>query len=729
MKHIITSFLAVVLAIGTATAQYREITLTEYLYGFYYPRTVRGIVSMQDGESYTVLSGNMIIKYSYKTGEVLDTVANFSETDMPTLIEGYTMSNDGKKILFYNNETSLYRHSFFANYKVYDIASKRTTPLPDTRQQRMATLSPDGGKVAYIVDNNIYALDLSAPDSQPVQITSDGAINKILNGVPDWVYEEEFGIDRAYEFSPDGKYLAYVKFDESDVKSYTLQYYNTEFSHDYRPDANYTYDYEYKYPKVGEDNSKVSVHIYEFATGNTLTANLGSETDIYVPKLQWTAQDGVLAISRLNRLQNRLDLLAYDVKTNTTQTFFTMQEPQYIEETVVKSVHYLKDGKSFLIQSEQDGYRHIYRYGMDGRLINAVTSGDKEVIELFGCDPDEKKVYFTAVGDNTTQVSVYSVDINGKKSRLLSTQAGTNAPQFSKNFKYYLNFFSNAQTPRIVTVCDNTGKTIRPVLDNNALAERLKSYGGINKRFFEWRNKSGDRLNAYMIVPPDFDSTRKYPVLVVGYNGPNSNEVNDEFEFDWHNLLAQKGVIVACTDTRGTGRKGEKFRKCTYGKLGDLETQDLADFNKYLASQSYIDGTRIGIWGWSYGGFMTLNALTRTPGLYKLGVAIAPVTNWEYYDNIYTERYMGLPQQNIKGYKNNAPLKYADDLQGKLLIAFGSADDNVHPQNSMVFAESLVQANKDFEMMQFTNKNHGIYGGNTTRYLYGKFIKYILDNL
>ena len=729
MKHIITSFLAVVLAIGTATAQYREITLTEYLYGFYYPRTVRGIVSMQDGESYTVLSGNMIIKYSYKTGEVLDTVANFSETDMPTLIEGYTMSNDGKKILFYNNETSLYRHSFFANYKVYDIASKRTTTLPGPRQQRMATLSPDGGKVAYIVGNNIYALDLSAPDSSPVQITSDGATNQILNGVPDWVYEEEFGIDRAYEFSPDGKYLAYVKFDESEVKSYTLQYYNTEFSNDYRPDANYAYDYEYKYPKVGEDNSKVSVHIYEFATGNTMTANLGTETDIYVPKLQWTAQDGVLAISRLNRLQNRLDLLAYDVKAGTTKTFFTMQEPQYIEETVVKSVHYLKDGKSFLIQSEQDGYRHIYRYGMDGRLINAVTSGDKEVIELFGCDPDEKKVYFTAVGDNTTQVSVYSVDINGKKSRLLSTQAGTNAPQFSKNFKYYLNFFSNAQTPRTVTVCDNTGKTIRPVLDNNALAERLKSYGGINKRFFEWRNKSGDRLNAYMIVPPDFDSTRKYPVLVVGYNGPNSNEVNDEFEFDWHNLLAQKGVIVACTDTRGTGRKGENFRKCTYGQLGNLETQDLADFNKYLASQKYIEGTRIGIWGWSYGGFMTLNALTRTPGLYKLGVAIAPVTNWEYYDNIYTERYMGLPQQNIKGYKNNAPLKYADDLQGKLLIAFGSADDNVHPQNSMVFAESLVQANKDFEMMQFTNKNHGIYGGNTTRYLYGKFIKYILDNL
>ncbi|MBO7462066.1 MAG: S9 family peptidase [Bacteroidales bacterium] len=729
MKHIITFIFAVVLSIGTLTAQYKEITLDEYLYGYYFPRTVRGIVSMNDGESYTVLSSNKVIKYSYKTGEVLDTVVDFSHIDMPTMIEGYTMSDDGSKILFYSNESSLYRHSFFADYKVYDIASKRTIPLLASTQQRMATLSPDGSKVAYIVGNNIYVIDLNSNVNTPIQITTNGAINRILNGVPDWVYEEEFGIDRAYEFSPDGKYLAYVKFDENEVRSYTLQYYDTDFSDRYNANDVYPYNYEYKYPKVGEANSTVSVHIYEFSTGKTTTADLGSETDIYVPKLQWTTQDGVLAISRLNRLQNRLDLLAYDVKTGTTKTFFTMQEPQYIEEDVVKSVHYMKDGKSFLIQSEQNGYRNIYRYGMDGKLINAVTSGDKEVIELFGCDSDEKKVYFTAVGDNTTQVAVYSVDINGKNRRKLSTQNGTNSPQFSKSFKYYLNFFSNAQTPRIVTVCDNTGKTIRTVLDNNSLAERLKSYGGINKRFFEWRNKSGDRLNAYMIVPPDFDSTRKYPVLVVGYNGPNSNEVNDEFEFDWHNLLAQKGVIVACTDTRGTGRKGENFRKCTYGQLGNFETQDLADFNKYLASQNYIDGSRIGIWGWSYGGFMTLSLLTRAPGLYKLGVAIAPVTNWEYYDNIYTERYMGLPQQNNKGYKDNAPLKYAENLQGKLLLAFGSADDNVHPQNSMIFAEALVQADKDFEMMQFTNKNHGIYGGNTTRYLYGKFIRFILENL
>ena len=725
MKHIITTIAAIALTAGSLTAQYKEITLTEYLYGYYYPRSVYGIESMKDGESYTVLSGNKVIKYSYKTGEILDTVVDFSSTDIPTDIEGYSFSDDESKILFYDQTTNLYRHSFFADYKVYDIATRRTYPLPGS-QQRMATLSPDGKMAAYIEGNNIYVIDLNT--NAITQITADGDINHILNGVPDWVYEEEFGIDKCYEFSPDGKYLAYIKYDESDVKSYTLQYY-ADLQEDYNPRANYPVNYEYKYPKVGEANSKVSVHVYEFATGKTLTADLGAEADIYVPKIQWTAQDGVLAISRMNRLQNTLDLLSFDTKTQQTKTFFTMKEPQYIEESVVKSVKYLKDGKSFLIQSEQDGHRNIYRYGMDGRLINAVTSGDKEVTESLGCDPSEKKVYFTAVGDNSTQVAVYSADINGKNRRKLSTQDGTNQPQFSKNFKYYLNFFSNAQTPLTVTVCDNTGKAIRTVLDNNALADRLKQYGGINKRFFEWSNRNGDRLNAYMITPPDFDSTKRYPVLVVGYNGPNYNEVNDDFQFDWYNLLAQKGVIVACTDTRGTGRKGEQFRKCTYGQLGNLETQDLADYNKYLASQPYIDGSRIGIWGWSYGGFMTLSVLTRTPGLYKLGVAIAPVTSWEYYDNIYTERYMGLPQQNTKGYKDNAPLKYADALEGKLLLAFGSADDNVHPQNSMVFAEALVQADKDFEMMQFTNKNHGIYGGNTTLYLYGKFVRFILENL
>ncbi len=726
MKHIITTIAAIALTANTLTAQFREITIKDYLYGYFVPRTVRGIESMKDGESYTTFNGRMVIKYSYKTGETLDTVVDFWRINIPTNINGYSFSDDEGKILFYGNTSPLYRHSFFADYMVYDIANRRTTPLPGS-QQRMASLSPDGKMAAYIVDNNIQVFDIDSHTT--TQITTDGSTNHILNGVPDWVYEEEFGIDKCYEFSPDGKYLAYIKYDESDVKSYSLQYYS-DMQEDYNPNANYPYIYEYKYPKVGEANSKVSVHGYEFATGKTSTADLGAETDIYVPKIQWTKQAGVLAISRLNRLQNRLDLLAYDTKTGSTRTFFTMQEPQYIEDNVVQSVTYLKDGKSFLIQSEQDGYRNIYRYGMDGKLINAVTSGDKEVTEYHGTDPDEKKVYFSAVGDNTTQIAVYSVDINGKNRRKLSTQNGTNSPQFSKNFKYYLNFFSNSQTPRTVTVCDNTGKTIRTVLDNNDLAKMLKSYyGGVNKRFFEWRNPNGDRLNAYMVLPPDFDSTKKYPVLVVGYNGPNSNYVNDEFEFNWHNLLAQKGVIVASTDTRGTGRKGEQFRKCTYGQLGNLETQDLADFNKYLASQPYIDGSRIGIWGWSYGGFMSLSLLTRAPGLYKLGIAIAPVTNWEYYDNIYTERYMGLPQQNVKGYKDNAPLKYAEQLEGKLFMAFGSADDNVHPQNAMVFAEALVQANKDFEMMQFTNKNHGIYGGNTTRYLYGKFIRFVLENL
>ena len=365
MKHITTTIAAILLTASTLTAQTKEITLLEYLYGYYSARTVHGIVSMKDGESYTTLTGNRVIKYSYKTGEAIDTIVTFTTIDDPLMAEGYDMSDDGSKVLFYDNETSLYRHSFFADYRVYDIASHSTIPLPGS-QQRMASISPDGKKAAYIVDNDIHVMDLGTRTETAV--TTDGSTNHILNGVPDWVYEEEFGIDKCYEFSPDGKYLAYIKYDESNVKSYTLQYY-ADMQDDYNPRANYPYNYEYKYPKVGEDNSKVSVHVYEFATGRTTTADLGAETDIYVPKIQWTKQDGVLAISRLNRLQNRLDLLAYDTKTGTTKTFFTMQEPQYIEDDVTKSVTYLKDGKSFLIQSEQDGYRNIYRYSMDGKLL------------------------------------------------------------------------------------------------------------------------------------------------------------------------------------------------------------------------------------------------------------------------------------------------------------------------------------------------------------------------
>lgn len=721
MKKIFTLFLTLFAVSGFAQT---EVSLYNILRGQFRQRGVYGIVSMMSGESYTVLRNNSVIKYGYKTGEVEDTLANFSAAGFA---EDYEFSSDEKKILFYTDSEEIYRRSFLAKYFVYDVETKKIDKVSDDFEYiQLATFSPDAKKIAFVKDNNIYVKNFETNTTS--QITTDGKKNSILNGLPDWVYEEEFEFNKAFEFSPDGKYLAYIKFDETDVKSYTLQYYSG-ITEEYSSEANYPENYVYKYPKVGEENSKVSVHVYSFETGKTFTAELGENQDIYVPRILWTNEPGKLAVCRMNRLQNTLDLLRFDVNTSKTEKFFTLTDKRYIEESVMPSITFLSNGKSFLITSDKDGYRQIYHYSSEGKLISQVTSGKNEVLEFCGVDEKNKKVYFTGVGGNAAQEAVYVADLNGKNRKKLSTKNGVNSPEFSKNFKYFINFYSSVSTPYYITVNDNKGAEIRVIEDNAALKNRLLTSKCPKREIFSWKNSSGDSLISFIIKPNDFDENKKYPVLVVGYNGPNYNLVSDRYEFQWYNDLVSKGFLVACTDTRGTGRKGAEFRKCTYGQLGKFETEDLVSFSKYLSGLKFVDGSRLGIWGWSYGGFMASNVMTRGAGSYKLGVAVAPVTNWEYYDNIYTERYMGLPQDNHEGYINNSPLKYADKLQGKFLLIFGSCDDNVHPQNSMVFCEALVQADKEFEFMQYTNKNHGIYGGNTTWHLYKKMVKFIEENL
>ncbi len=714
------------IAANFAMAQNQQISLKEVLYGKFRPNSVYGIESMKNGLSYTVLENNSVVKYSYETGEKQGVVVDFTSLGI-NRVQSYAFSENEDKILFFTGYEAIYRRSYLAKFYVYDLTSKECKPLStEFEKQQLATFSPDGSKVAFVHENNLYVKTLS--DDKIRQITTDGKKNFVLNGLPDWVYEEEFGFNKAFEFSNDGKYLAYIKFDETNVKEYTLQYYSA-MTQNYNPEANYPYNYTYKYPKAGEDNSVVSVHVYDFESGETKKADIGSDTDIYVPRIQWMSTKNVLSIARLNRLQNKLNLLAFDVTKNTTTQFFELKDKKYIEEDCMSSITFLKDGNSFVIPTELDGYRNLYHYSTNGTLINKITSGKNEIVKLCGVDPDGKKVYFTGVGSNSTRTSVFVVDINGKNRKKITLREGSNDPEFSANFKYFINFYSNTTTPYYITVNNNKGKEIRVIEDNSDLKKTVETYGGIHKEMFAWKNSSGDSLNAYIIKPYDFDENKKYPVLVIGYNGPNYNMVNDDFDFDWTQVLAQKGYIVACTDTRGTGRKGAAFRKCTYGQLGNLETQDLVSFAKYLGNQKYIDSSRLGIWGWSYGGFMSSSVMTRGAGAYKLGIAVAPVEDWEYYDNIYTERYMGLPQDNAEGYKNNSPLKYADKLQGKFLLIYGSCDDNVHPQNSMAFCEALVQADKEFELMQYTNKNHGIRGGNTSFHLYKKMIKFIEDNL
>ncbi len=714
-------FLSLLIAASCPVFAQEILTVSDVTRGAYrfYSETFDDITPLSDGESYVALKDGNIVKCSFATGEIIETIKK-------GFYYGFEMSPTEDKILYYSIYEPIHRNSFNTKYYVYDLETKQSKPLLESAWQQQATFSPDGKKVAFVVDNNIMLKDLESGDISSV--TTDGKINSILNGIPDWVYEEEFSFNRAFEFSPDSKKIAYIKFNETDVKEYVLQFYN-QLSSNYDPESLYPINYSYKYPKVGENNSKVSVHVFDFEAKTTSNVNIGNNADIYVPNIQWTNNPEILAIVKMNRKQNHLGLITYNTKDESTKTIYTQSDKYYIEETVPQSFVFLSDNKSFLVESEQSGYRHIYRYGMDGKLINAVTSGEKELTELCGVDEKNKKVYYIGVGKNPTQTALYCTDLAGKKTKCLSQNDGTNEAVFSSTFKYYVNTYSNGTTPAIITVNTSDGKVIKTLETNEKVKKAAESYGGINHEIFFWKNSHGDQLSAYMIKPTDFDSTKRYPVLVVGYNGPNYNFVNDEWEFGWHQLLAQKGYIVAATDTRGTGRKGSDFRKCTYGKLGALETEDLSDFADYLGSQAYIDGNRLGIWGWSYGGFMVANAMTRTPGKYALGVAVAPVTNWEFYDNIYTERYMGLPTDNHEGYINNSPISYAHQLKGKFLLIFGSADDNVHPQNSMMFAEALVQANKQFDYMQYTNRNHSIYGGNTRLHLYTKMTEFILNNL
>lgn len=722
MKKIILLLFTLV----TSSVYSQEVTLEKILFGRFRQKSVYGIRPMSGGDSYTVLTNNSIVKYSYLTGSVQDTLVDFSSF-RDYYPDEYEISSDGKKIIINTDYTEIYRRSYLSKTFIYDIQNKEFEPLSsEFEYTQLATFSPDNKKVAFVYQNNIYVKDLQTKEQR--QITFDGRKNFILNGLPDWVYEEEFAFNKAFEFSSDGNYLAYIKFDETAVKSYTLEYYSP-VSEQYDPEKNYPQLYEYKYPKVGEENSKVSVHVFDFSTLETTKVNTGDNDDIYIPKITWISSTGKLSICRLNRLQNHLDLLSFDVKSKAVKTFFTLTDRRYLEESVMPSVTFLNDGKSFLITSDTEGFRNIYHYSLDGKLLSRVTSGkENEVVDFLGFDEETKKVYFTSVGKKSYQEVVCSVDLNGKNRKTISQDYGMNTPEFSSNYKYFINFHTSKDEPYYITVNDNKGKILRVLEDNSALKERLK-LAGIQKEFFSWKNSSGDSLDAFVIKPKDFDAKKQYPVLVVGYNGPNYNLVNDRYEFQWYNALVEKGYLVCCTDTRGTGRKGAEFRKCTYGQLGNLETQDLVSFSKYLSSLDYVDGSRLGIWGWSYGGFMASNLMTRGAGSYKIGIAVAPVTNWEYYDNIYTERYMGLPKDNHDGYVKNSPIYYADKLQGKFLLIFGSADDNVHPQNSMVFCEALVQADKEFEFMQYTNKNHGIYGGNTTYHLYKKMIKFIENNL
>lgn len=714
-------FAALLLVSMPLLAQKKEITISDLMEkGTFRAKSVSGINSMKDGVNYTAFSGGDIVVYSYKTGKVVDTVITAKQLDKAGLksVGDYEFSDDEKQVLLQTSYEPIYRRSFTASYYIYSRVSKEIKPLTATGKQSFATFSPDGSKVAFARGNNLFYIDLST--GKEVQVTRDGEFNHIINGSTDWVYEEEFGFAKAFSWSPDSKTLAYYRFDESRVKLFNM----TKFENQLYP-ANYSY----KYPKAGEQNSIVSIYCYDLTSSKSTKMNVGDEDDQYIARIKWTKNPSKLAMIRLNRLQNQLDILVGNATDGASTTIYTEKNPKYITEVTDSYLTFLDNGSQLIINSEKDGYNHLYLFDMNGKEVKQLTKGAWDVASFIGVDQKNGLVYYTAAAKSPMQRELYVASLKSGASKLLSTNIGTNKALFSNGFKYYINFFSSATTPTLITLHQANGKQIRTIEDNAALVQKVTEYNITPKEFFTFTTPEGVVLNGWMIKPVGFDSSKKYPVLMTQYSGPGSQEVLDSWALGWENVLAQKGYLVYCVDGRGTGSRGEAFKKQTYGQLGKLEVIDQISAAKYIGSLPYADKSRIGIWGWSYGGFMSLNAILQGADVFKMAIAVAPVTNWRYYDNIYTERYNGLPKDNPTGYDDNSPINHVSTLKGKLLIVHGTADDNVHIQNSFELVSKLIQGNKQYDMMVYPDKNHSIYGGKTRLQLYTKFVDYVEANL
>lgn len=676
--------------------------------------------SLPDGEHYTAMNPehNMIIRYAYKTGRPVDTLFYTRSARECTFdrFDGYAIGPNGHRILIWRETEPIYRRSWKAVVYDYDVRRNYVKPLTDSKSKQMIpTFSPDGRMCAYVRDNDIWLKKFDF-DTE-VQVTRDGAPGKILNGVTDWVYEEEFAVTNLMSWSPDSKYLAFVRTDESEVPEYEMQMYG----HGLYPGC-----YRYKYPKPGEKNSTVGVRVYSVENKDIKPLPVPLDADGYIPRIKFTADPDQLAVMTLNRNQNLFRMYYVHPKSTVPKLILQEENPCYVDSELLDSFTFTSAG--FTCVSEQDGYAHIYQYSPTGVRQRQVTKGDWDVTRLIGVDPKTNTVYYESAEESPLRRAVYKIDAKGKKTKL-SDREGTNSATFSANYAYYVNKYSNAATPMTITVHDAKGKVLRVLQDNANLKKRLSEYAYRPKEFLTVTTESGVELNGWIVKPADFDPAKKYPVLMVQYSGPNSQQVLDQYGFDWEQYLAHRGILVACVDGRGTGARGEKFRKCTYLKMGLLESQDQVEAARALGKLPYIDASRMAIWGWSFGGYNTLMALSRGNGTFKAGIAVAPPTDWKYYDSIYTERFMRTPQQNPEGYAATSPVNLAKDLQGKLLLVHGTADDNVHIQHSMAYINALVEAGKPYKMLVYPDRNHSIYGGNTRYHLYTSMADFLFENL
>lgn len=724
MKRLSFSFLLSLGLIGGISAQNgnKQVDLKEITDGKFRQVTVVGEMrSLPDGEHYTAMNKerNMIIKYSYRTGNPVDTLFNTNTARECTFddFEDYLISNTGHRILVWRDSEKIYRHSFQADIYDYDVRRNFVKPLTEAKSKQMVpTFSPDGRLCAYVRDNNIWLKKFDY-DTE-VQVTKDGELNKVLNGIPDWVYEEEFAVTNMMAWSPDSEYLTYVRFDESEVPEYSMQVYGKGLYPEY---------YNYKYPKAGQKNSKVTLHSYSVETKDIKELKVPVEADSYIPRIVFTTNPDQLAVMTLNRHQNVFNMYYANPKSGVFRMVLQETNDKYIDPEWLTSIQFSESGFTYI--SEKDGYAHIYLYSPTGVMQRQVTKGNWDVTRLIGMD-DLKNVYYESAEESPMRRAVYKIDPKGVKTKL-STEEGTNSAVFSNNFAYYVNSYSNVNTPVKMTVHDAKakGKVLRVLEDNARLQDKLADYSFAKKEFFKVHTASDYELNAWIVKPANFDESKKYPVLMIQYSGPNSQQVLDKYSFDWEYYLAAKGLLVVCVDGRGTGARGEAFRKCTYLRMGDLESKDQVEAAQALGKLPYVDKDRIAIWGWSFGGYNTLMAMSVGNGTFKAGIAVAPPTDWKYYDTVYTERYMRTPNENFEGYAATSPIRLAKDLQGKLLLVHGTADDNVHFQQTMDYAEALVQAGKQFDMQVYKDRNHGISGGNTRYHLYTRMSNFLLDNL
>ena len=728
--------LFVLLILGsTIMAQTKPITLEDiWQDGTFRMEGISNIRSMNDGEYYTVLTRSGIDCYSYASGQKESSVVDFAALGNMPAVEGYEFSDDERLILFESEFEPIYRHSGLSTYYVYDREKGTARCITDGGKQRLTTFSPDGTKVAYVRDNNLYWMDLATLEEHA--ITTDGKLNEIIYGTTDWVYEEEFAITKGFAWSPDSKRIAYYRFDESQVREYTMQMWG-----DLYPES-----YKYKYPKAGEDNSKVEIRIYNLETKKTLypmlggdkvnaVAGEGSEWE-YLPRFQWTANPEVLAVMRMNRLQSHMQIVTLNtaltnLNDNGMKVVYDETDKAYVE--VPDTWRFLNDGKNFIITSERDGYRHIYMYGLDGKMVRQLTSGQYEVKAVCGIDDKSQTIYFTSHESSPVNTDLYRVDFKAKKKVCLNHSGiGTYSAMFSKGCKYYITVYSNANAAPVYSLYNAKGKQVKTLVDNAKLQQKMADYGTGHKQFGTFTTSNGTELNYYTIKPADFSETKRYPVLFYVYGGPGNQQVTNSYgysDYYWYHLLAQEGYVVVCFDGRGTGGRGAEFKKQTYRDLGRMECEDAIEAARWFGQQKWADANRIGIWGWSFGGYLSSLSILKGNDVFKSAIAVAPVITWRYYDNIYTERFLALPEGNAKGYDENSPLNFADRLKGNYLLIHGTGDDNVHVQNSLDMLSALEAAGKQFEFRLYPNKNHSIYGGNTRLNLYQLMTDFILRKL